>query len=165
MLKEKIQRLLKKSFSTRPTVTISYGQRLVVPVFGEYWGQGKSQDTLKRLYAKREYHVFSLEPPVEYQKIRKWPEPPFANVVEEGFAVSKNSWVGYIQPKRYEFEDEKDKERRRYVAKLVRLALVCNVQVTGKILKEGQEYNVLLKCSRKEIDEAYKKYVTASRSD
>lgn len=150
---------------------VEYGSKLILPVFGEEYGQDSKQTKLKQLYKETEGKVteFSLTPQDEYQARKKWPEEPFLNVMPKGeYTVRKDNWLGYIQPPDYynpetektskdsELDDSK-KDRRKYALKLIELGKKAPLMVKGKVIKEknqenGTEYSLLLFASREDID-------------
>lgn len=134
---------------------LGYGSRLIIPVYGEQYGQSHAQSTLKKLYKQHPEKVtdFSLVPQDDYQKEKGWPEEPFLNVLPNGdFTVSKKSWLGYISPFEPEEDDEIHRDRQAYTQKLVELGKKIPIIIKGKIIKEGDEYSIILFASHKEID-------------
>lgn len=146
---------------------LEYGQKLIVPVLGEDFGQNHKQTKLKELYKETDGKVteFSLTPQNDYQARMGWPEEPFLNVMPKGqFEVRKDNWIGYIQPAEYSEEDQtaERKERAEYTKKLIKLGKLNPLIIKGKVIKEKNfenktEYSVLLFASRKDIDEKSKK--------
>lgn len=137
------------------TIFLGYGSKLIIPVYGEVYAQGRKQTALKRIYANYGNKImnFSLLPQSEYQKEREWPEMPFLNVVPFGETTQNaDNWLGYIHPFEPENDDEEHITRQKYTAKLVKLGMSNKVVVKGKVVKEGSEYSMLLFASRKEID-------------
>ena len=136
-------------------IFLGYGNNLIIPVYGEQYGQDHSQNSLKDLYKKHGEKIieFSLAPQDEYQRQMQWPEEPFLNVLPRGnFQVSKNSWLGYIHPFEPEKKDKIHKDRQLYTDKLIELGKKAPIIIKGKIIKEGAEYSVILFASHKEID-------------
>lgn len=141
-------------------IFIGYGNNLIIPVYGEQYGQSHTQKTAKELYKKYGEKIidFSLAPQDDYQKKAGWPEEPFTNVLPRGnFVVSKDSWLGYIAPFEPERQDGEHLDRQEYTDKLIKLSKLAPVIVKGKIIKEGSEYSIILFGSHKEIDENLKK--------
>lgn len=154
--KKKIPRpILEKKLLPGQVIFLDYGSHLIIPVYGEHYGQDHSQAALKSLYSKYGEKVieFSLAPQDDYQRQMKWPEEPFMNVLPRGnFAVSKDNWLGYISPFDPDDNDKVHKDRQLYTAKLVELGKLAPVIIKGKIIKEGSEYSVILFASHNEIN-------------
>ena len=141
-------------------IFLDYGSHLIIPVYGEQYGQDYDQTALKNLHSEYGEKVieFSLAPQDDYQRDAGWPEEPFMNVLPRGeFTVSKENWLGYIHPFEPEDDDEVHKDRQRYTDKLIKLGKLAPLVVKGKVIKEGSEYSVILFASRKEIDQHLKK--------
>lgn len=147
----------KKPIITQGQVlTVEYGRNLIIPVYGEVYAQDSKQTALKRLYKQygKKHLQFSLTPPSNYQIERKWPEQPFLNVnVRGSIQTTKENWLGYIHPFEPEEKDEKRLERKKYIKRLIWLGGYCPLIISGKIIKEGSQYSMLLFASRKYIDQ------------
>lgn len=147
-------------------VVIESGRNLTIPVYGEHYGQNRSQSLAEKLYSETngKSMKFSLTPICEYQRVQGFPTYPFANVnVLGSLNTDYDNWLGYISP----FNDERadtpeKKERDEYVSKLINLTEKRPVVMHGIIAKEGSEFSLLLFASRKSIDEAYNKFVRTS---
>ncbi len=141
-------------------IFLDYGNKLIIPVYGEQYGQSHSQKTLKKLYKKYGEKVieFSLVPQDDYQKDKGWPFEPFANVLPaDEFTVSKKSWLGYISPFEPEFRDKEHLDRQEYVDKVVKLTKIAPVIIKGKIIKEEEQFSLLLFASHRVIDDYLEK--------
>lgn len=146
---------LEKHILPGQVIFLDYGSHLIIPVYGEQYGQDHRQTALKSLYSKYGEKVieFSLAPQDDYQRQMKWPEEPFMNVLPRGnFCVSKENWLGYISPFEPEEDDATHKDRQLYTDKLVKLGKLTPLIVKGKVIKEGSEYSVILFASHSEID-------------
>lgn len=141
-------------------LTVEYGRHLIIPVYGENSAQDSKQTTARKLYQQYgEKHLqFSLTPICSYQEQMRWPEKPFLNVnVRGSLETTKDNWLGYIHP----FEDgeltDKQIERNKYLKKLIKIGESTPLIITGKIIKEGGDYSMLLFASRKYIDDTLPK--------
>ena len=95
-----------------------------------------------------------LKPQNQYQKEMGWPEEPFLNVIPAGAEnTTKDNWLGYISPSEIALTDETHIERQKYIDRLCRLGKTLSITIKGKVIKEDDEYSVLLFASRKQIDE------------
>lgn len=145
-------------------VTVEYGRNLVLPVYGEKFGQDSCQTTTEKLL-RVGCDTFTITCANDYQRQAGWPEPPFANVnVPGALYTTKVSWLGFISgvPPEYSEDNPKKKERRLYATKLSKIAEVVPLNISGKIIDERterDEISIILFASRKHIDALYKKYV------
>lgn len=142
-------------------IDLKDGSKLIIPVYGEVYGQGRSQSTLEVLYKKHKDKpiVFSLVPQDKYQKANNWPEEPFLNVLKEGkFKVSREDWIGYIHPFDPVFNDKTHDDRKIYTERIIQLGKKIPLTIRGKIIKEDDGYSVLLFASHKDIDEQLEKF-------
>ena len=147
-------------------IFLNYGNKLIIPVYGENYAQDGKQTALKKLYSKYGSKVmdFSLAPQSDFQAEREWPEPPFLNVLPVGqFVQTKDNWLGYIHPFDPPVEDEVHKDRQKYTEKLIALGNIAPLIVKGKIIKEDDAYSMLIFASHSEID-SYSKVVEPKRT-
>ena len=157
--KKKHTPTLEKNLLLRQVIFLDYGNNLIIPVYGEHYGQDHSQTALKTLYQKYGEKVieFSLAPQDDYQRKMGWPEKPFLNVLPRGnFRVSKESWLGFIHPFEPERKDKIHKDRQLYTQKLIEIGEKYPIIIKGKIIKEDSEYSVILFASHTEIDKYLK---------
>jgi len=139
-------------------VRIESGGKLRIPVYGEQYGQGSSQTTLAKL-KKSGAREFSITPPHQYQIQNRWPEPPFANVNIYGSLItSRANWLGYIAPG-YNADTTERQERQVYINKLIELAKIVPLTVTGQIIDEDGTFQLIIYASRSSVDEAYRRYI------
>lgn len=148
---------------SKEILEIEYGRKLFIPVYGEHYAQDREQSSAEELYNESDKVVkrFSLTPPCDYQIEAGWPEEPFLNVNTLGtIETTKENWLGYIAPAIIDEEndDEEHRERNKYIKKIIKLGLEHPIIISGKLLKEGDEYQILLCASRKQIDELVKKF-------
>ena len=139
---------------------VEYGRNLIIPVYGETGAQEGKQSAAKKLYKKYgDKHLrFSLTPICKYQEDKDWPERPFLNVnVLGSLETTKDNWLGYIHPYEPEEKDKVRLERQKYIEKLIKLGEINPLVISGKVIKEGSEYSLLLFASRKYIDETLAK--------
>lgn len=144
------------------TVVIAAGKHLVIPVYGEHYAQKGKQ---KAIVASRGVKNFTLTPQCRYQAENGWPEMPFCNVnVCESLETTENNWIGYIAPP-LEIDNSTQRERSKYIKKLIAISAQLPVMVEGKVIDERDSkgsFQMLIFASRKSIDEAYDKYVKNS---
>lgn len=136
-------------------ITLDYGRNLVIPVHGEEGAQEGKQATAKKLYKKygNKHLQFSLTPICDYQKDKEWPERPFLNVnVRGSIETTKENWLGYIHPFVYEEMTDVRIERNKYIKKLIEIGETTPLIISGKVIKEDDNYSMLLFASRKQID-------------
>lgn len=151
---------LEKEPKSRKTVFLDYGNKLIIPVYGEQYGQSHRQTALRQLYKKHGEKVieFSLAPQSVYQEAMGWPEKPFLNVLPRGnIRVEKSNWLGYISPLEPDVKDDEHKDRLEYTKKIILIGEKVPLVVKGKIIKEYKEYSIILFASHKEIDENLEK--------
>ena len=170
MVKSKVLKTITKWIhEPEEIISLGYGSKLIIPVYGEHYGQEHHQTTLKRLYKTSGGKVisFNLLPQNAFQKVKGWPEEPFLNVVPmNNFSVEKNNWLGYIAPLEPNLENvdpDLDKElydeqldRKKYVDKIVKLGHKRTLTIQGKVILEEYDghpdYQIILFASHKEID-------------
>lgn len=170
MVKSKIlNAVVKLTHKSRRTIVLGYGSKLIIPVYGEHYGQEHRQTALKQLYELSAGKIisFNLLPQDTYQKVKGWPEEPFLNVVPvNNFSVEKDNWLGYIAPLKPSLDNvdpDLDKElytkqldRKKYVDKIVKLGHKCTLTIPGKVILEKYDghpdYQLILFASHKEID-------------
>lgn len=83
MVKSKILKAATKwVHKSDKVITLGYGSKLIISVYGEHFGQEHRQTALKRLCKASGGKVisFKLLPRCIYQKAKGWPEEPFLNV-------------------------------------------------------------------------------------
>ena len=160
---ESTAKFIKSLFSlpkSRKIVFLGYGNNLIIPVYGEHFGQSHKQTALSNLYKEYGEKVidFSLAPQSVYQESMGWPEKPFLNVLPVGnYRVTQDNWLGYISPLDPDIKDSEHKDRLKYTKKLIELGEQVPLVVKGKIIKENGEYCVILFASHKEIDQELEK--------
>lgn len=153
--KRKTKKIIKET-APKKAIQLEYGNNLIIPVFGEHYGQNSEQTTLAKIYKKYGNKIidFVLAPQNQYQKEMGWPEEPFLNVIPAGAEnTTKDNWLGYISPSEIALTDETHIERQKYIDRLCRLGKTLSITIKGKVIKEDDEYSVLLFASRKQIDE------------
>lgn len=170
MIKPKILKTATKwVHKSDEVISLGYGSKLIISVYGEHFGQEYRQTALKRLYKASGGKVisFKLLPQCTYQKAKGWPEEPFLNVIPvDDYSVEKDNWLGYIAPLEPSLEnvdpdlDEelyaKQLDRKEYVEKIVKLGHKCTLIIPGKVILEEYDgrpdYQLILFASHKEID-------------
>lgn len=140
---------------------IGYGRDLMLPVYGEHYAQGKKMTTLKQLYQSFGKNIiqFSLTPPSDYQREKEWPEKPFLNVNTIGAVeTDRENWLGYIHafpPSSGEKYTSIQEKRQKYTSKIVAIGHVVPLVISGKIVKEGSRYSIILLPSASSVDKMF----------